>query len=253
VTVTDAQGCDTAQVVFRITETLSNIADTVKIDTVLCETNVLRLYGKDYSPGFYEFRLNNPTGCDTIVQIKLAKATTNPKLHLKPVPRDTTIQMGDSLTLQLNPNFKPIVIHWDSMTWMSCKTCLAPFVKPFRDQQYLVEAQDSQKCWMRDTVLIRVKRGAYELPNAFYPDKGARYTVYPDKAIQTITQLRIYDRWGNLVYDSASEGAFIAGTTGWDGKFNGELMSSGVYVVILNTVLKSGAAEPIQSDLMLLR
>ncbi|MEN9612889.1 MAG: hypothetical protein RLZZ628_3703, partial [Bacteroidota bacterium] len=217
------------------------------IDTVLCETNVLRLGGKDYTPGFYEFRLNNPTGCDTIVQIKLAKATTNPKLHLNPVPRDTTIQMGDSLTLQLKPNFKPIAIHWDSMAWMSCKTCLAPLVKPFIDQKYFVAAQDSQKCVMRDTVLVKVKRGYYEIPNAFYPDRGAAYTVHPDKAIQSIDRLRIYDRWGTLIYDSQTN------TADWNGKFHDELVPAGVYVVLLEATLKNGQPEKRTSDLTIIR
>jgi hypothetical protein len=125
--------------------------------------------------------------------------------------------------------------------------------KPFSDQTYFVEAQDSQKCVMRDTVSVKVKRGYYDIPNAYYPDRGANYTVYPDKAIQSIEQMRIYDRWGSLMYDSALEGAFVVGKTGWNGKFRDEPVLSGVYVVVVETLLKNGDHETITSDLTIIR
>jgi hypothetical protein len=179
----------------------------------------------------------------------LLKAT-NLNHHLNLVPRNATIQMGDSIRLKLNPNFKPITIHWKPKP---CVNCVMMEVKPFSDQTYFVEAQDSQKCVMRDTVSVKVKRGYYDIPNAYYPDRGANYTVYPDKAIQSIEQMRIYDRWGSLMYDSALEGAFVVGKTGWNGKFRDEPVLSGVYVVVVETLLKNGDHETITSDLTIIR
>ncbi|MEY4938191.1 MAG: hypothetical protein RIS64_4552 [Bacteroidota bacterium] len=250
VTVTDSLVCDSVQLDVRINE--ATALESVKKDTFyICQGDTLRVYNRFYTAqGSQEFTYPNLGGCYTSVRVVVLLKATNLNHHLNLVPRNATIQMGDSIRLKLNPNFKPITIHWKPKP---CVNCVMMEVKPFSDQTYFVEAQDSQKCVMRDTVSVKVKRGYYDIPNAYYPDRGANYTVYPDKAIQSIKQLRIYDRQGTLIYDSALEGAFVVGKTGWNGKFRDEPVLSGVYVVVVETLLKNGDHETITSDLTIIR
>lgn len=45
-----------------------------------------------------------------------------------------------------------------------------------------------------------------------------------------IKSLRIFDRWGGLIFDASEGGATNQASNGWDGYKNGQKMPEGVYV-----------------------
>ncbi|MEO0902126.1 MAG: gliding motility-associated C-terminal domain-containing protein, partial [Bacteroidota bacterium] len=53
------------------------------------------------------------------------------------------------------------------------------------------------------------------------------FQLYPSPSIQSIDYIRIFNRWGALVFESNDINA------SWDGTFNGELAPAGVYVYIM--------------------
>lgn len=66
------------------------------------------------------------------------------------------------------------------------------------------------------------------IPNAFTPDGNSRNDVFIPKSSTNINEegysFSIYNRWGELMFESSSS------EIGWNGTFKGELVSSGVYV-----------------------
>lgn len=63
------------------------------------------------------------------------------------------------------------------------------------------------------------------IPNVFSPNEDGRNDVFKPRGTEPFEyELRIYDRWGNLVFSSTDI------DTGWDGTFNGKPMNSAVFV-----------------------
>lgn len=63
------------------------------------------------------------------------------------------------------------------------------------------------------------------VPNVFSPNEDGRNDVFKPRGTEPFEyELRIYDRWGNLVFSSTEI------ETGWDGRFNGKPMNSAVFV-----------------------
>ena len=101
---------------------------------------------------------------------------------------------------------------------------------------------------------IEVFRGhcekAVAIPNAFTPNGDAAndaFTIVPDSNYQ-VEKLRIFNRWGSLVFDSAP------GNISWDGTIEGQPASSDVYIYwfeIRNMIFDS--IEVISGELSLLR
>ncbi len=68
------------------------------------------------------------------------------------------------------------------------------------------------------------------MPNAFKPN-GITPIFKPVVAFygsQRAYLFQIYNRWGQLLYES------IDANEGWDGKYKGNLVPGGVYVYLLN-------------------
>ena len=59
--------------------------------------------------------------------------------------------------------------------------------------------------------------------------------------------LRIYDRWGEMIFESKDI------NTGWDGRFRGKLMNSGVYVYHLQGAFLTGEEIDEKGDITLVK
>ena len=90
------------------------------------------------------------------------------------------------------------------------------------------------------------------LPNVFSPNgDGVNDYFYPRQMLTrglTSFNMNIYNRWGQLVYQTNS----IDGR-GWDGNFNNIPQPTGVYVYIIDATFKDGQVEHHQGNLTLLR
>lgn len=60
-------------------------------------------------------------------------------------------------------------------------------------------------------------------------------------------QMRIYNRWGELMFTSSDA------QKGWDGRFQGEKAMEGVYVYVINATSYSGKPYTFRGTVTLLR
>jgi len=87
-----------------------------------------------------------------------------------------------------------------------------------------------------------------DLPNAFTPlTNGANSTIFVRGFGIGRMQWRIYNRFGNLVFESNSQG------NGWDGKYKGVLQPMDVYAYTLEVEFTDGTRATKKGDITLLR
>lgn len=100
---------------------------------------------------------------------------------------------------------------------------------------------------------IEVFKDCYiDIPNSFTPNgDGTNDYFLPRQLLSkglTAFKMTVYNRWGQEIFQTTS----INGR-GWDGKFNEKEQPTGVYVYIIDAVLKNGGNEHYQGNVTLLR
>jgi gliding motility-associated-like protein len=138
--------------------------------------------------------------------------------------------------------------QWASYLWSTGATSSDIYVN--QPGEYWVEVQNEQCCFNTDTVYVVL----YEIyvPNAFRPASTINNEfkpVVPFMAVQDY-RLTIYDRWGQMVFESRVL------DNGWNGEVNNEPAPMGVYAwrIDYNTVNEDGT-KPVSTSgtVMLLR
>lgn len=99
------------------------------------------------------------------------------------------------------------------------------------------------------------KRGNVYVPNAFTPNGDGvndRFTVYASPEVKSIKRLRIYDRWGELVFEQ-SDFPPNDPVYGWDGHFNGHPAGPAVFACTVEWLDGEGDSHILAGDATLVR
>ncbi len=131
------------------------------------------------------------------------------------------------------------------------------YVSPLSDSELIVVMEDTSGCFATDTTFILVSTNfPFYIPNAFAPNssnvENAIFRPFVTNKVQQINFMRIFNRWGDLVYER-KDLPFGDDSTGWDGRFNGKLLNSGVYVFLLEMEFINGDVRQYSGDITLLR
>ncbi len=137
--------------------------------------------------------------------------------------------------------------NWAPTDYLDNATAAAPVSTPLADIIYTLTVT-SGPC--EDTTSLRVYVNIIEspvvVPNAFTPNGDGKNDVfYPvfASAIATVKSFSIYNRYGELMHNSAS---------GWDGKFKGTLQPAGTFVYYLVIARPFKDDEKLQGSVTLL-
>ncbi len=86
------------------------------------------------------------------------------------------------------------------------------------------------------------------LPTAFSPNgDGSNDILYVRGAAIKTLDLKIFNRWGQLVFETTSK------ERGWDGTFNGQPQPIEAYAYVLNATFIDGSAKVLKGNITLLR
>lgn len=107
-----------------------------------------------------------------------------------------------------------------------------PLASPDTTTTYTVTGVNEHGCASTSSVTVKVDQSGvprFVVPNAFTPNGDGRNDCF---GIQRwgktrVEQFSIYNRWGQLVFQSNDPGKC------WDGRFAGKLQDSGVYIYII--------------------
>jgi len=100
---------------------------------------------------------------------------------------------------------------------------------------------------------VEIKKSCYiDIPNAFTPNGDGVDDYFLSKELLskglTKFNMSIFNRWGQVIFKTDNTSG-----RGWDGKFNGEPQSTGVYVYMIEASFLNGQSEKYQGDVTLLR
>ncbi|HWB61940.1 MAG TPA: PKD domain-containing protein [Chitinophagales bacterium] len=129
--------------------------------------------------------------------------------------------------------------NWYSADSMSCSNCRRPYVYPASTGYVYVEGTNQYGCTIKDSVLIKVQGcdpGSIFMPNTFTPNgDGLNDRFYIRSAtLSSLSYFRIYDAWGQLVFETHNQ------SEGWDGTAFGQPAPIGVYVYELEGTCQNG-------------
>ena len=209
--------------------------------------------------GAHLITVEDDNGCTSDTTINLIE----PAPILLEYPDVVTVELGDSATLQ--PSILQLVIpldpdsvFWAPQTFLSFgDNLLEPVVTPINDTNYEVLIFDENGCSAFATVRVEVDKNINVfIPNIFSPDADGindYFMVFTGSGVSQVQNLRIFDRWGEMVFFKQNIPAGAGETEGWDGTFRGRPMNSGVYVYLAEVEYKDGRVILFRGDITLLR
>ncbi|RMG91719.1 MAG: hypothetical protein D6706_17965, partial [Chloroflexi bacterium] len=140
---------------------------------------------------------------------------------------DDSLRIGNSIRLSPYISDTSLVasIDWSPATDISCISCIRPEVSPLTTTTYTIRVTDWWGCVYTDEVTIIVfSRPTVYVPNAFSPDGDDNNEIFRVYGTEIATlNLRIFDRWGQKLFESNDI------NQGWDGTYKGEPLPPGVY------------------------
>ncbi len=160
-------------------------------------------------------------------------------LVIHPLP-DVNISTSDTIYILPNSSIKLDAGEYDYYYWEPDGST-DRYLNVTTEGQYIVNVIDTNCCKNADTVYVKYANLFF--PNAFKP--GSSYeinrTFNVAGPVQSIAkyQLRVFDRWGKMLFVSEDT------DKGWDGTYNGQEMPGGVYV--WNAVMESFASDVAES------
>jgi gliding motility-associated-like protein len=167
---------------------------------------------------------------------------------------DTVLTEGSStgLTASGGTNYS-----WYPPTGLSCTSCYNPTATPTETTEYCVVVSDNNGCG-NDTACVRIAVVAPAsictaehifIPTAFSPNasgKNDMQCVYGGECITDMV-FRIYDRWGNKVFESADTKQC------WDGLYKGDALDPGVFVYSFTATLTNSEVVQKKGNITLIR
>ena len=146
----------------------------------------------------------------------------------------------------------------DSVAWLNpdveCSDCLEQWVRPVEETRYQVQVFDAAGCVGTDFMVVKVRKNRdVFIPTAFSSDFNGindYFTVYAGKSVQRIKSLRVFSRWGEVVFERENFKPNIE-TLGWDGTMRGKDMDPGIYVYSAVIEFIDGAEEVFGGDVLL--
>lgn len=168
-------------------------------------------------------------------------------------------ELGDSLFLspQLRGNSQYVRYQWlvNEEGSYTCRSCPQTWLVPFFNGTFGLEVSNEKGC--KDSAFVEVKLDKTRrifIPNAFSPNQDGINDVFfvKGRGFGKITWMNIFDRWGNLVY-SVTNCDINEEFCGWDGTFNGKIMSPGYYVYYTEVQFLDGVKQSFSGGINLIR
>lgn len=204
--------------------------------------------------GYYDTYIEDRNGCRTSVGAIVGG------------PEELTVDLGDNITINLgetadlNAVASPVGNYFytwtpsDSLTCMDCPNTSA-FGLQFQTT-FQVTIEDEFGCKAEDFINVYVNkfRRVY-VPTGFSPFTGNENDLLRTHGDEgtIVKSFRVYDRWGELVYENNVPHEINEPGIGWDGSFDGKIMNPGVFVWSLEVEYIDGATDVLKGQTTLIR
>ena len=286
ITVTDACGC-TAETSFEFESSTPVEAEAIVPDAPQCEGDQVCIgiesasggtgFNYTYSvnfgnrididscimvgPGTYTLLVFDSAGCSTELSVTVDS------------PQEFSVDLGEDILLDFGENQTEITamttggtpsytFDWFTDADFNCSVndCSSIAVFPFTNTLVEVVVTDSNGCTAEDNVLIDIKteRNVY-LPNVFNPESlppNNKFMILTGRGVEEVVNFRVFDRWGNLMYEAENLQAPTTTEQGWDGRRGdggNNKVEQGVYVYTAEVRFVDGVTLNYRGELTLIR
>lgn len=210
-----SNGCDS---IITLNLTITNPGTSVDIRSACA--NFIWIDGNVYTISTNTATFTIPggsyTGCDSIITLNL---TIDPEI---PIDLGEDHYLCDE-AVTISPGSNYLTYTWSDGTTGSSLTTAVYGV-------YGVSITDSYGCVGYDEVAIIKDCPAHIwIPNSFSPNRDGKNDVFyaTGENLENFT-LKIFNRWGNLLFETNNI------DNGWDGTYKGKLVASGFYVYLID-------------------
>ncbi len=238
---TTALGCDSLEVNYNLI--FSEPARAVNKDTVLCASELLIIDGTEIILPYQTIdTMKNRRDCDSIyVEHSYEKATP---IELSNLADTIFSSVGDTVTVDIITANIITDIVWDPIEQVDNPFSLSTDLYVNSDETYSIYIQDEHGCdtTLSITIITEAKTTEIYIPNIISTTSESidnTFYLQTDNDSEVNYDLSIYDRWGNLMYIRESLTANDA-SSGWDGRFNNQLVAAGVYVYLVKVMGEEG-------------
>jgi gliding motility-associated-like protein len=210
----------------------------------------------ELGPGDYDLLIRDINDCGINHSFSIEPVTSVEVERME----DVTIEIGESYELNpvLNFGISQIEsIDWSPSSLVSCSTCLnARFIGSSSSVLELnIRTINGCETSARVNINVILNKNIYA-PNAFSPNEdGANdyFTIYvKDQSVAQINYLRIFNRWGDKVFDKENFPANV-NSEGWDGTHVGEPLNPAVFVFTAEVEFIDGSTKKISGDVSLIK
>jgi gliding motility-associated-like protein len=169
---------------------------------------------------------------------------------------DKTINVGQSFDIIPHISSDVTSFIWSPSAGIIARNDPGITVKPVQSTEYTIEVKNAGGCRARDRISIYVlcDNSNVFVPNTFSPNgDGVNDIFYPrGSGVFSIKNLRIFNRWGEVVFEKANFNANDA-SAGWDGTFKGKKLSPDVFVYTLEVVCANNQPLVFKGNVALIR
>ncbi len=217
---------------------------------------------ENLEPGTYDVMVEDEFGCQWSIA---GLVVEEPDVFEVNAGEDRQIDEGPGLiNLEISSNLDPSQISnivWTENGVEICNGspdfCWSIDVDPENVAEYCAVVTDVNGCVSEDCVVLRERlvKDVY-IPNIFTATQGTgddRFFVQADQYVSSVDEFRIYDRWGNLVFDAVPGHAPNEKEYGWDGTRNGQFVQQGVYVYNIKITYTDGDEEVFVGDITFIK
>jgi gliding motility-associated-like protein len=271
--VTDANGCITADTVIISSPTAITLTTSTSPTDCNDSTGTATVIPSGGTPGYtYNWSINDtnqtalslPANTYTVTvtdnngctQSEVATVITVAGPNVVVTATNNTIISGATTILNVLPSGNYL---WTPSTTISCDTCNITEAKPTETTTYCVLVTDTNNC--ADTACITIDVDYLcdlTVPNAFSPNNDGHNDLFVingwEKCVTSFS-IRIYNRWGEKVFESDNL------TKAWDGKYKtgeeaiggNQKINSAVFVYYIQATLISGEEVIKQGNISVIR
>ncbi len=205
----------------------------------------------DLPSGDYTIGVRDENNCIEEVLITITQPT---ELIVQAEP-DKEVDLGYSTVLNAIAN-EPVSFSWSPPESLTCSTCPTTSALPVNTTTFIVEVTNNVGCKDTDTITVNVnKLRPVFIPNVFTPNGDGQndfLSIFSNPAARRIKYLRIFDRWGEMVYEG-KDMLLNQESFGWDGTYKSRELNPGVFVYVAEVEFIDDYVELYSGDVTLVR
>lgn len=206
------------------------------------------------SEGIFVNKNVTSSGCDSISTIQVLyfddySLATDDTIFIKE---------GDLLTLQYQGDQAKINdIRWISLLSLNCNNCQNPILTGTTDGLIQLKITTVDGCTKSLLIIVKIiiaEDTHVWAPNIISPNGDQlndHFTLVSDDPFAMVRTMRIYDRWGSLVY--LTENTLLSNMKAWDGTHKNKTVNPGVYTYLAEIIMSNKKVLKLSGDITIVR